>query len=447
MPSVADLESQPLEAPLNPKALLALRALQDKHKSDNEFLRKLQGANKALLEATDGLGQRAQAEKEKREKRLERLEKDGNEEDPEQKQTYDTFQAKVEELTKRMDMSVRQLVDNRIWLEELPNGLKHVVSKAGAQSQSTQTQRSTQRSTQLPTQDRSPRRRRVDDEEEEEEHVGEDPIGPPQYEETPIALLRAAFSTQAAKWDAKTLTEKYAHDNDYAGFYRTKHDAKYPADNAPPVLPPAIWFAAEEGNAAALSQDPNSDGEIQAVTENISIKCPLTLQPFTEAVTSEVCKHSYDKPAILEFLRTSADHLPFSQEINDQIATYRGAARDRYIAGLPKTPRVQCPSCNKHLVETDLKPNPALQRRTKRVLEEQKRREEEAEDEDSEEEDDVLRGTQRRPMGLGSSPMTSNRVKAERVKRERMSQGALKSTQTVVDVDDDEDEDDLMSDG
>ena len=439
MPSVVDLEPQPLEAPLNPKAILALQALQDKHKSNNEFLQKLQSANKALVEVTDGLNQRAQAEKGKREKKLERLGKDGNDENPEQQEIYDNFQSKVDKLTERMDMSVRQLVDDRIWLEELVNDLKHVTSKVGAQSQPTRTQLSTA----VQTQDRSPRRRRV--EEDDEEDVQVDANGPPDYEETPIALLRAAFSTQAAKWDAKTLTERYSHDNDYTGFYKTRWDAKYPAENAPPVPPPAIWFAKEEGNAAALSQDPDQDDELQAVAEKISIKCPLTLQPFTEAVTSEVCKHSYDRPAILEFLRTSPDHLPFSQEVQDQIATYRGAARDRFIAGVPKTPRVECPSCKKHLVEADLKPNPALQRRTNRVLEEQKRRDEEAEDEDSDDDDDVPRGTQRRPMGLGSSPTTSIRAKAERVKRERMSgmtasQGALKGTQTIVDVEDDEDE-------
>lgn len=442
MPSIADLEPQPQEAPLNPKALQALKGLQSKYNTNRELLERLEAARNALSGVTDQLNQRALEERTKHARRIERLQNDGEEEEEEDKEKFEQFQNKVEELTKRMDTTFRQSVDTRVWFEELSDSLRHVNNKAGPQSQATQ------QSTQLPTQDRSQRRIVEDDEEEEGDVIPRAPA----YEQTPTALLRAALSTQATRWNAKTLTEKYARDNDYRGFYTTKWQAQHPPDNAPPVPAPAVWFALEEGNQNALSQqDSLDDTDVQVASESVSIRCPITLQPLKDPVTSSKCKHSFSRHAIEEMFKTTEDHIPFSPEVQSQINRLRGGPRATFIASLPKTPRIRCPECSTHLVRSDLLNNPALEKRVKRVLDTQRQMEEEQEDEE-EEEEGLVRGTQRRPMGLGSSPMTSGRVKAEKLKKERTSgvgsaggtQGTSGEESMVVDLEDDEDE--LMND-
>ena len=75
----------------------------------------------------------------------------------------------------------------------------------------------------------------------------------------------------------------------------------------------ATWFASESLDsshpatraAAAAGDAIEDDDDLAVASERVSIKCPLTLQPMKEPVTSQKCPHSFDKAAILEMINNS----------------------------------------------------------------------------------------------------------------------------------------------
>ena len=140
------------------------------------------------------------------------------------------------------------------------------------------------------------------------------------------------------------------------------------------------------------------DSDVEIASERISLKCPITLLPFKDPLSSTKCPHSFEKDAILDMLRLSSDYLPFtaSQELElTQIRDRRALERKKKEMG---TPIVECPVCSCTLVAADLKPDPVLLRKVKRVEAATKRQQNPASD--SEEEDEAPRGTQSTAFGL-----------------------------------------------
>lgn len=111
---------------------------------------------------------------------------------------------------------------------------------------------------------------------------------------------------------------------------------------------------------------PADSDDIAIDRERISLKCPLTLLPFREPVTSIKCPHSFEREAISNMIARST-----SQLVPD--ASGRGSHRARAI---------KCPVCSNLLCANDLRPDPALARRVRRA-EEQLAREAEEEQLDS----------------------------------------------------------------
>ena len=113
---------------------------------------------------------------------------------------------------------------------------------------------------------------------------------------------------------AKTLTS-YAQNNDYIGFKKLVYDAQFPDDDAPPMPHASTWFSDEtpdtsdpkEGGAEAASgsRPAGVDDELTVASEKISIKCPITLLPMKDPVTSNKCPHSFEKEAILSLINVS----------------------------------------------------------------------------------------------------------------------------------------------
>ena len=75
----------------------------------------------------------------------------------------------------------------------------------------------------------------------------------------------------------------------------------------------STWFANEMDDAsgpttrgaAAAAADTIEDDDLTVASERISIKCPITLLPMKEPVTSQKCPHSFEKTAILDMIRLS----------------------------------------------------------------------------------------------------------------------------------------------
>jgi hypothetical protein len=465
MPSVATFQPQPPVGPLNPAAQQALTELLQAQASRKRLAASLDDAAKKLTEVAGQLNDRGTELRQRHARLQARLEANGEEMDEEERVEYDTFQANVKDLTQKMDHGIRGVIDGQTWLENVPDTLKTVATRTGALAEATQ------QHTQGPTPIVTQRNRSEDDQDmdaDKAENV--DPLiaKPPQPSDAPIALLRSAFADQSSSWQSKSLTERYANSNEYTGFYRTVYDAKNPGENAPPIPHASLWFAEEEDpdrlplpGSQAPQVNGEEDSDVEIASERVSLKCPITLLPFKDPLTSTKCPHSFEKDAILDMLRLSSEYLPFTANQQLELSQIRDRrALDRRTKEIG-TPIVKCPVCSCTLVAADLKPDPVLLRKVKRVEAATKRQQNPASDSE-EEDDEPLRSTQRKLFGLDSSPARRASGRAEMIKKEeawsnsRIPQTQLPSgTPTtitaggaiVVDLgEDDEDEDEDMED-
>jgi hypothetical protein len=441
-------EPQPLGAPLNDDALRNLKDLvpqpqlrtaleRDRHTPTKRYLQSrdlLRKAAETLADITGDLNQGANKSKTRHLRVKARREKERAEAPAEEDggeaagaeavadARYEEFQRKAEELTKKMDMSIRGIIDDLNWLSEYPDILKAVIEKA---QDSVEEQRrnfegkdgtsSRRKRRQRPNSDEGGEDEEMEDGDEEEED--QEPVRRPRRanepssvdpSETPHIQLSTALVDQCRRWNSQSLTDRYARDNYYKGWKGSLWDGQNPGENPPPMPHETLWFAVEEGRSATVSfsstqpgrqrsahsgpandasftepgEDEGDDLEISA--ENTRIRCPLTLLPYKVPMTSRNCNHSYEKTAILELLLNCTTQ--------------------------PK--KVKCPEtgCNADINgEEDLYENQLLKRRVARILARQAQQNAPATsdiDEDDDDDDGVVKGTQRKPVGLGSSPVT-----------------------------------------
>ncbi|KAL4785217.1 zinc-finger of the MIZ type in Nse subunit-domain-containing protein [Aspergillus varians] len=271
---------------------------------------------------------------------------------------------------------MRRAIDSDVRVEGLGETLGEL---QGSIDVSSQQQRSRRR-----------RRRGVDEDEEDEGDLYE-ATPEPEVDGEEISLRRKLEEKMAedqAKWEDLSLTERYSKNNDYIGFYRIIHEAKHPGDDIPPLPHASTWFAhledpkastrqARDGSAPsrntrqhhARSASSGSDSDDLAIErERISLKCPLTLLPFRDPVTSTKCPHSFERDAITAMLSQSSMTVPAQNS-----STGRGARKIR---------AVQCPVCSEILTNNDLREDPVLLRRVRRaeaVMKRDREDEEEAE--------------------------------------------------------------------
>ncbi|KAL5001875.1 zinc-finger of the MIZ type in Nse subunit-domain-containing protein [Aspergillus recurvatus] len=282
----------------------------------------------------------------------------------------------VEAVTGRLDENMRRAIDSAVRVDGLGEVLEKLQGEAEA-SANANSQRQRQR-----------RRRRaeVEDEDEEEGDLYE-ATPEPEVDREELSLrerLERAMAEDQAKWNEMTLTERYSKHNDYVGFYRIIHEAKNPGEDMAPLPHASTWFAhLEDPNASTRSssdaarsrntrQRPRntssaSDSDDLAIErERVSLRCPLTLLPFRDPVTSTKCPHSFEREAITSMIDQSAMTVPAAASKSG-----RGGRRIR---------AVQCPVCSEVLTNNDLREDPVLLRRVRRVEARQRREQEEDEE-------------------------------------------------------------------
>jgi E3 SUMO-protein ligase NSE2 len=425
MPSIPLVPRQSPIAPLNAEALQALADLQRQQKTAKRLTNHLNRVAEQISTSAVQLNERSANYTVEHGKKRRRAQANEEEENEEENTDYEAFQSKVQTLTRKLDNGVRSVVDDQTWLETLPEVLKNISEQANSAVEPPRRQTH-------PTND-----------DDEEEPTTAYPAAPSESE-TPLTLLQSAKTSHTSTWTAQTLTARYSQHNTYVGFYRSVHDARNPHEDAPPLPHHSLWFAAEEDVKASyvppgtqpqrLRNDEGSSSDIEIAREKISLKCPITLLPFTDPLTSTKCPHSFDSPGILDMLRQTGTFLPLTDEQTAQLARIPDArARARKDREL-RTLAVMCPVCSVLLSRDDLRPDPVLLRKVKRHLEREKREREAAArgldsdsdgSEESEDEDGIVvsgRGTQRRPVGVGSSPPPPSETKrksALEIKRER----------------------------
>ncbi|KAL8932955.1 MAG: hypothetical protein Q9211_006039 [Gyalolechia sp. 1 TL-2023] len=124
-----------------------------------------------------------------------------------------------------------------------------------------------------------------------------------------------------------------------------------------------------------------------------------------DPLTSTLCPHSFEKSAILSMLDAS------TLKAASGVPGARGSGEKA----------MKCPECEVELTASNLRQDPILVRKIRRIEEqERKEREREEGDEDEDDDEDVGGAARRRVEEVTSSPAQS-RAQAEAVKKERMS--------------------------
>lgn len=217
----------------------------------------------------------------------------------------------VQTLTERIEAALREVIDARAELEDETAVLAAVVQAVAAQK---------------PKKERviKRERRRRDHEgggsdndgrpQQGEDEPMPDALGVNREEEgddeedgPPIAgvkeLLRGARKAKADEYAALTAHQRYALNNEYIAFKRVWHDALHQIDNVP--LPDAsTWFDADGRPNVDAEARMDDDDDLVVEREIIDLKCPLSLQIMTEPFSNKVCKHTFEKSAISDFLNT-----------------------------------------------------------------------------------------------------------------------------------------------
>lgn len=117
-------------------------------------------------------------------------------------------------------------------------------------------------------------------------------------------LFQAARKAKMDEYEALSAHQRYAIDNDYIAFKRKWHDALHPEDQIP-VPDPSTWFDEHGRPTKDVTVDVNEDDDLVVEREILDLKCPLSLQIMKEPYSNHQCKHTFEKTAIMEFIRTS----------------------------------------------------------------------------------------------------------------------------------------------
>ncbi|KAL0261349.1 hypothetical protein SLS55_002779 [Diplodia seriata] len=346
---------EPPENPLNAQSQRALASILRDHKHQ-KLEQHLRQAAQALNDNANAINYRLTDRKARHVKRTQKYPDSLTDVDRQRAQHLEQFDVRVTAMTKRMEEAVRKTIDGQHFAGALEEELSHVENRAVANASASQRMTQTQR--------------RGDG--DDDDMTDFDPTLPGETQQqvqalVPKDLFEERYQAQKDKYQSLSLPNRYSEHADYVGFKRAVHDGAYPHGEGPPLARPEAWFTSAGAPAPGVTQvrDNDSDDDIAVAYERISTKCPLSLLEFQDPVTSTKCPHTFERANIAGLLQESNAFTGGSN---------RRGARD----GLRT---IQCPQpgCDKMLTEDDLRPDPSLIRKIRRI---QKARQE-GEDDDN----------------------------------------------------------------
>ncbi|KAI1174704.1 zinc-finger of the MIZ type in Nse subunit-domain-containing protein [Nemania sp. FL0916] len=246
--------------------------------------------------------------------------------------TVERLRDAVPELTAECESAVRDIIDLRVGLEDGRKAIQDTVRRCETE----------QRRANAPDGDQNRGNR-----DDEDDYVMGD--AKPQLL-GPRKILKNEQEKAAADYATRSMEQRYSVDNDYVGFKRLWWDSVHGVDGKP--LPDASRWFADNGE-----DDEEEEDDLVIAEEHISIHCPLSLVIMEEPYTSNVCKHTFNKPAIVQFLRSQPGR------------------------------RAKCPQtgCSKEISIKDFYDDPVVLRKVRRALAEKERQDADEEDEDGDE--------------------------------------------------------------
>lgn len=152
---------------------------------------------------------------------------------------------------------------------------------------------------------------------QQDQEAEEGDADPPEVPGVPIHdVLREAYGVKAAEYDQLTPYEKYAINNKYIDFRQSWHEGLYQNPDDIPLPDATRWFDRDgrprletrrdeqQGSGGEDDdQDGDEDDDIQIAREKRSFRCPLSLVVIREPYTCRLCKHCFEKEAIMEYIK------------------------------------------------------------------------------------------------------------------------------------------------
>ncbi|KAL1854461.1 hypothetical protein VTK73DRAFT_8735 [Phialemonium thermophilum] len=217
----------------------------------------------------------------------------------------------VAAITEQSEEALRQIIDYRIELDDersvMSQMLQQIQAQEPRQPRSQRSVRQAVNETHSDTEDGSGAGQDRADGDDTEMADAEENATP--YEGA-SQILDSVRRAKAEEYNKLSMYERYALNNDYIAFKRTLHDAQY-QDEVP--LPDATtWFTPDgrptgnipgQDDQGADAGKGKEEDDLVIEREVLSLKCPLTLRTMSEPYTSRACKHTFEKDAILQFIR------------------------------------------------------------------------------------------------------------------------------------------------
>ncbi|KAJ6442040.1 chromosomal organization and DNA repair protein Mms21 [Purpureocillium lavendulum] len=218
------------------------------------------------------------------------------------------FEDEVDVVTRGSEEALRGLVDMRSELEDEAVILGELYTAAATSGAAIAAAAQQRRGAGLGPED--------DGDADEEEDRKVEPVP------STLDTLRELRAEKLDEYTRLTPYQRYAQNNDYAGFKKLWHDAAAGEGGAP--LPDASrWFrsngepvmdrpgANKRRTTAGGDEEDEDNDDIAVEREVLSLKCPLTLRDLEEPYSNNKCKHTFEKSAILDYLpRTGTVQCP-----------------------------------------------------------------------------------------------------------------------------------------
>ncbi|KAI0898860.1 zinc-finger of the MIZ type in Nse subunit-domain-containing protein [Annulohypoxylon nitens] len=357
--------SYPLSAP-QIRELASLSSGREARAYNTHLSKSVELLSAAVRDINDRYTERSAALKRLQEKRGENGEGEKSDRERAEEKAVLVLKGEVPTLTTACEEGVREVIDRKVELEDgntavaaAAERLEEDMRRRGARGQ--------------------------DEDEEMAEGEGEE-----EWRDT-MRLLNKAKELARLEYEGKSMYEKYGINNDYIGFKRLWHDAVH-GDDGKPLPDASKWFGQNGGE-----EEEDDDDELVIAGEQLDIHCPLSMAVMQDPYTSSVCKHTFEKNSITQFLMNQPGR------------------------------RARCPQtgCNKEVTMKDFQPDPVRLRLIKRRLAAERN-----DDDDDEGEGDTVDAD-------GDTPMRVTQTRT--IKKEPVE--GRRRRQQVEDIEEDENED------
>ncbi|KAF5526473.1 E3 SUMO-protein ligase nse2 [Colletotrichum aenigma] len=294
---------KPLACPLTDQAKRAISELsnsRDVHRYASHIKQSISNLSQSVAEVNDATRDRHE---QLRRIAAKRAESDSSQEKSQREEQVEAhaaaLDAEVPGLTRDVEAALRDLLDRQAEVEDDKKALAETADYFQT----------------LPAAPARARRRRQQngDEDGEGDTQMEEDEAPP--EQSVIDTLRQHRADKAREYQNLNVYQRYALNNDYAGFKKLLHDAVH--GDSGPTLPNAKRWFDDEGNPVmprmasaaqnvkdegGAADDDDEDEDLVIAGEIRDYRCPLSMQELKEPFSNRVCNHTYEKQWITEML-------------------------------------------------------------------------------------------------------------------------------------------------